>query len=249
MESTANKSTDYCEAQLLEMIRRQEIQPGVRLGEASLAKKLGVEKAMVAKAFERLVGRGLLVRNPRSGTYLRVASMDEFFDAVEVRIALEMLAVRRLASLCLEKEIDQLRNAALRIDGLQEKVAMGQSELLGDLQAADTEFHQLLGELAGNRSLIEIMENRRLIRYNLAGVSIWDNRRLAYHARGPRHIDIVDAIATGDGNYAGEVLRIHIQNGVNTLISCMTNQMPKFEEMPPRPTGSERTAGTTYKQR
>lgn len=238
-------TTDQCVKELERMIRSGEIAREDRLSESSLAERFGASKANVAKAFERLVARRILIRSAKSGTYLRLGSIDEYFDALEVRTQLEMLAAQRLARHCLPEELETLRQSAEEVDQFQNQMASGDQSIFPELCESDRTFHDHLIHLAGNQVQIAILKDLRLVQYDLKGVELNDRKRMAFHAHPPRHTDIVNAIASGHPDYAGNVTRIHIQNGANTLVSCMTNQLPKFEALPPPPTAAPSSTPTT----
>lgn len=71
-----------------------EIAPGERLLEIPLAKKMGVSRTPVREAIRMLELEGLVVMIPRRGAEVAKITEKDLRDALEVRCALEELAVQ-----------------------------------------------------------------------------------------------------------------------------------------------------------
>ena len=79
---------------LRQAILRGELKPGERLMEIQLANKLGVSRTPVREAIRKLELEGLVLMIPRKGAEVADISEKSLRDVLEVREALEELAVR-----------------------------------------------------------------------------------------------------------------------------------------------------------
>lgn len=69
-----------------------EFEPGERLMEVTLAKRLGVSRTPVREAMRMLELEGLVVMIPRRGAEVARITTKDLSDALEIRMALEDLA-------------------------------------------------------------------------------------------------------------------------------------------------------------
>ena len=101
-----------------------DFEPGERLMEIGLAKKLGVSRTPVREAIRMLELEGLVVMVPRRGAEVDRISIKDLKDSLEVRMAIEELAVSLACERITEdkkSEIDfyctQFKRAGLQIPG------------------------------------------------------------------------------------------------------------------------------------
>ena len=76
-----------------------ELQPGERLMETQLGEKLGVSRTPIREAIRKLELEGLVVMVPRKGAQVAQFTEKDIQDVLEVRAALEALAVQNIAML------------------------------------------------------------------------------------------------------------------------------------------------------
>ena len=79
---------------LREEILTSRLAPGTELGEAALARSLGISRGPLREALGALTAEGLVTIVPRRGAVVTRLTRKEFIDAYQVREALESLAVR-----------------------------------------------------------------------------------------------------------------------------------------------------------
>ena len=75
-------------------ILRGELKPGERLMEIQLANKLGVSRTPIREAIRKLELEGLVLMIPRKGAEVAEITEKNLRDVLEVRCALEELAVQ-----------------------------------------------------------------------------------------------------------------------------------------------------------
>ena len=83
---------------LREEILASRLAPGTELGEAALARSLGISRGPLREALGALTAEGLVTIVPRRGAVVTRLTRKEFIDAYQVREALESLAVRLAVS-------------------------------------------------------------------------------------------------------------------------------------------------------
>ena len=97
---------------LRQAILRGELKPGERLMEIKLANKLGVSRTPIREAIRKLELEGLVLMVPRKGAEVADISEKSLRDVLEVRKALEELAVKLTCDKIKYAQIRELRHAA-----------------------------------------------------------------------------------------------------------------------------------------
>jgi DNA-binding GntR family transcriptional regulator len=123
-----------------------EVRGGQLLSEVEVAASLGVSRTPVHEAFLRLAAEDLLELLPRRGAVVVPVPPQEATDLLEMRLALEASAVRRL---CRTSEpLDALFAELTDLIGAQREGAGAGDE--HRFAAADDAFHHRIVEAAGN---------------------------------------------------------------------------------------------------
>jgi DNA-binding GntR family transcriptional regulator len=170
---------DHCTNQVLNEIRSGALRPGQRLSELAMSRKLKSGRAAIRVAFDRLAWAGLLERVPRSGTYVRKLSLQDYLALMEVRARLESLAVALACRRLTPSELDHLEEAAKRLDNLGDEVDQrnnGRAESVdrdyAELQELEREFHGGLAHSSGNPYIERILHHYHMLeRSFLIGMS------------------------------------------------------------------------------
>src|SRR6187431_1426353 len=93
---------------LVEAIERGELQPGVRIREAVIARQLGISRGPLREALGRLAGRKLLEYTPNLGMRVAKTSNKDIAEIFEIREVLEGAAVRLATQRMTDGEIGEL---------------------------------------------------------------------------------------------------------------------------------------------
>ena len=129
-----------------ERILSGELPGGALLSEADIAEELAVSRTPVHEAFLRLAGEELLRLIPRRGAVVVPVSPGEALDILEVRVALETAAVRRLAAGGWDLG-DLIGRLA---DVTREQAAFGEARDVAGFARSDAEFHRAIVTASGN---------------------------------------------------------------------------------------------------
>ena len=97
---------------LRQAILRGELKPGERLMEIQLANKLGVSRTPIREAIRKLELEGLVLMIPRKGAEVAEITEKNMRDVLEVRKALEELAVQLACERITAEEIEEMKKAA-----------------------------------------------------------------------------------------------------------------------------------------
>ena len=97
---------------LRQAILRGELKPGERLMEIQLANKLGVSRTPIREAIRKLELEGLVLVIPRRGAEVADITEKSLRDVLEVRKALEELAVNLACDRMTKAQIKELKEAA-----------------------------------------------------------------------------------------------------------------------------------------
>ncbi len=195
---------------LRQAILTGELKPGERLMEIHLADRLGVSRTPIREAIRKLELEGLVVMIPRKGAQVARITEKNLKDVLEVRRALDMLAVRLACSRMDDEYKKQLREAC------DEFARVVKNNNTKDITEADVRFHDIINKATGNDRLIQRVNNlaEQMYRYRLEYI-----KDAAYHNRlVAEHEEIYSAIMDGDEERAAKAVVLHIDNQEETII-------------------------------
>lgn len=192
-------------AQLKDDIFEFRLMPGDRFSEGEVAARMAASRTPVRQALHRLQREGFLEVHFRSGWQVRPLDFAQFDELYELRIVLELEAVRRL---CLRPTGEH--PPALLM--LERTWMVRNDERLQDgaiVSRLDEAFHCQLLEAAGNREMArvhrEVSEKIRILRR----LDFTQGHRidLTY----AEHGQILEAILTRRSEEAQQLLKSHIE--------------------------------------
>ena len=93
---------------LRQAILTGEMKPGERLMEIHLANKLGVSRTPIREAIRKLELEGLVIMIPRRGAEVAQITWKNLKDVLEVRRALDVLAIELACERMEREELDRL---------------------------------------------------------------------------------------------------------------------------------------------
>ena len=178
------------------------LKPGDQLEVTTLAERFGVSRTPIREAIRTLVETGVLETRPRKGSFVRVLSVKQLLDLFQVAAELEGMACR-LAALSLTKE-----NVEAIERGLAKCTQAAEVQNNAEYAMANLDFHTAIHNASGNDWLIEQL---RQLQINLNSY-----RTMPYEIRGrlnkstDEHKIICDAIISGDGEHACNLMRDHM---------------------------------------
>lgn len=182
-----------------------EMRPGITYSAPQLAQQLGVSATPVREAMLDLVKEGLILTVRNKGFRVVELSEQELDELTELRLLIEVPAVRRIAEQGVEAEVmRELRRLAQSI------VAAGGRREYVVYNKLDLEFHSLLLSQTGNRSLVALVTSLR-IRSRIYGVrELAERDELLPTLR--EHLELLDLIEAGDADGAADLMARHIDH-------------------------------------
>lgn len=184
---------------LAERIISGAIAPGARLRQDRIAAEFQASHVPVREAFRWLEARGLVVSEPRRGVRVAGASLAEVKEVVEMRAALEVLALRHAAPYLTPARLDQAEAAIRAGDRAPDVVAW---------EEANQAFHRLILEPCAMPRLMRVIDELHVAsaRFLFAG---W---RAEWQAPTDRdHRAILAALRSGAVETATAILARHVR--------------------------------------
>jgi DNA-binding GntR family transcriptional regulator len=194
---------------LREAILKGELKPGERLMEIHLAEKLGVSRTPVREAIHKLEEEGLAVIIPRKGAEVAKMTEKDLEDVLQIRMALDTLAVDLAASHITGKEMAELKNA---LNEFEEATIRGDVKEIAD---KDIAFHDIIYRACGNNKLIIMINDVREQVYRYRYEYLKDSS--VYPLLVKEHAEIIDSLTSDDRMYRREVMEMHILNQRRTV--------------------------------
>ena len=140
---------------LREAILKGDLKPGERLMELQLASKLGVSRTPIREAIRMLEQEGLAVTMPRKGAEVAKMTLKDMEDVLEIREALDELAVRIACEKITDEQLERLMDAK---DLFETSTRTGDVKKIAE---ADVRFHDVIYEATGNPKLETLLNNLR----------------------------------------------------------------------------------------
>ena len=198
---------------LRQAILRGELKPGERLMEIQLANKLGVSRTPVREAIRKLELEGLVLMIPRKGAEVADITEKSLRDVLEVREALEELAVRLACDKITREGIGELKKAA------QDFRRVLKSNDITEIAEADVRFHDVICIATENQKLVQLLNNLREQMYRYRIEYLKDSAARKTLAR--EHQEIYQALKERDFVRANRWMKDHIENQQKAIIKSL----------------------------
>ena len=197
-------------------ILRGELKPGERLMEIQLANKLGVSRTPIREAIRKLELEGLVLMIPRKGAEVAEITEKNLRDVLEVRCALEELAVQLACDRIDKEEVSGLHAAADHFRDVLD------SDDLTLIAQADEAFHDVIFTATDNGRLIQLLNNLReqMYRYRIEYLK----KKECYPQLLAEHKAIIEAIESHDKGKATEITGQHINNQADTVVGTLRHR-------------------------
>ena len=201
---------------LRQAILKGELKPGERLMEIALAERLGVSRTPIREAMRKLEQEGLVVMIPRRGAQVANITEKDLNDVLEVRIALENVAIEKACARMTEEEMRRLWLAAKEFE---HTIAEGN---LVKLAEADVAFHEVIYQASDNKRLIQVLNNMReqIYRYRVEYLKDENN----YPTLMKEHKDIVEGLVRKNKTQVTETMHQHVKNQAEAVKDMIRQQ-------------------------
>lgn len=201
---------------LRQAILKGELEPGERLMEIQLADRLGVSRTPIREAIRKLELEGLVLMIPRKGAEVAKISEKSLRDVLEIRRALDALAIE----LCIERMTDEdIQNLADAQEAFRKSVDSNEAMVIAE---NDEHFHDVIYNSTNNPRLVQMLNNLReqMYRYRLEYIKDSEKRQILVN----EHDWILKAIRERNVAEAKTAIRQHVDNQVTTVAKNIKEQ-------------------------
>ena len=197
---------------LKDMIANHRFNPGTRINVEQITKEVGASRTPVWEAVHRLIQEGLLVSIPNRGVFMAALTPKQAIELYTVREGLEGLAARLAIVNMDDKTLKKMTKC------LEEQLKVIEKEDLVGYSRLDYDFHAMVYEASGNRTLQEMLET---IKNKMRPIAMHISPILSnlYHD----HEAILEAFKNRDPDKAEAAFRSHnhhmigqIERGIET---------------------------------
>lgn len=196
---------------LREAIFAGTLAPGQKLRQETLAASIGISRLPVRSALIQLEADGLVEFHARRGAVVKTLSADTAREVYEIRALLELEALRLSMADMTPERLARIQEAAADADDEREGT---------DFLEARTRFYAALYDAQARPVMWEMIDHLRLKlgRYMLG----W--RLVGGGDHGHSHGDLVAAVAAGDVERAVAVLRAHLDDVRDAVLTLLAGE-------------------------
>jgi phosphonate utilization transcriptional regulator len=216
------------------LIMNGELAVGSRINESELSQRFNTSRGPIREALRALEEAGLVRNEKNRGVFVREISFEEADEIYELREALEEIVGQRVARVITPDGIERLR---AMIEAMKSAAKAQDVEQYAQL---NLQFHEILLETAGSQKLTETY--KRLIKelhlFRMRALDDGGGLRVS----ADEHLEIVEAVASGDPARAGRVLRGHVSGSRARMHKAMGRPDADAAEGAPAPLSSTRKA-------
>lgn len=201
---------------LREKILKGSLKPGERLMEIHLAEQLGVSRTPIREAIRMLELEGLVKMVPRKGAQVAKISREDLQDVLEVRKALDALAVKLACERITREEIIKLKEAE---SNFENSLKSEDTTLMAE---ADVAVHDVIHTASKNKRLKTMISNlaERIYRYRFEYIKQQSDGGKTLVEE---HRTIIRCIENHDVEAAVKAVEIHIDNQEISIANQLEN--------------------------
>ncbi|MDN5760996.1 MAG: GntR family transcriptional regulator [Microlunatus sp.] len=200
-------------SRLRKAIRDGELPAGAQLGEAQLARELGVSRGPLREGMQRLTQEGLVISIRNRGLFVVELTADDVRDVYVARSAVE----RAAAQLVLQRDVAAAADQLLAVVNEMRQAADDQrSDRVGDL---DLEFHNVLVSLAGSPRLSRT--HHTLLTETRMCINALQTTYPPPDERVPEHRAIAEALLLVDPGVVDRLIVTHMADAVTRLLTVV----------------------------
>lgn len=203
---------------VLGMIMSGEAKPGALINERKLALPLNMSRTPVRDALLMLESEGLLVRQGTRGLQVKQMNVEDFMEALQIRLLLEPEAARIAAGRIPAAALSEI---VARLESIIAEYEAGETVVDREkVRSVDKRLHDLIGGAVGNEQMSAIISTmrRQTQMFDLKSIP----ERLQDTCR--EHLDIVRAIGTGNGTDASNAMTVHLDRVRKSIIAWLSRK-------------------------
>ncbi|MGH3411748.1 MAG: GntR family transcriptional regulator [Marmoricola sp.] len=223
LEPVDRKSTASIIAdRLREAVMSGVLEPGTQLGEADLARQLGVSRGPLREAMQRLVQEGLLRSERHRGLFVIELDQAGIVDVYRVRRIVE----RAAGHLILERDLGLVADRLAEVHD-EMRQAAAESDAQGMVEA-DLDFHEAFVEESGSIRLVR-MSRTLLVETRMCLSSLAESYQFPHQAS-DEHAMIVEAVRARDEQRLLHLVDAHIDDALRRLTTAYAEQSEETDD-------------------
>jgi DNA-binding GntR family transcriptional regulator len=204
------------------MIATDELKPGERLRERTLAERLDVSRTPLREALKELAGDGLVVVLPKRGAVVADLSAAAIGEKLDVLGVIEAFGGEQACKRATDSEIAEIRALHHEMHAAYER-----RDRLNYFRLNQA-IHASIIAASRNMTLIQVHErlNRQLYRYRFQGSVTSET----WHTAIDEHEVIIELLSARDGAGLGEFLRRHVHSTWEQITPEKQHDEPRVKE-------------------
>lgn len=184
---------------VFDMILSRELAGGTVIQERKLADALAISRTPMREALIRLEGEGWLVRLTDRLLSVKIVNMDEYLQALSVRLLLEAEAIERATE---RLPTDRLEDLRAQIEDLKQDPEPNSAKHWD----FDDALHNTIAEASGNQVMAQIIRELRSITRLFEGQTVPQRQTPGL----VEHEAIIQALEAGDAKQARDCMIAHL---------------------------------------
>ncbi len=198
-------------ALLHDMAATFAFQPGVRINEVELARRLSVSRTPLRESLQRLVSEGFLIARPNKGFFCRELDPRQIYDLYELRRGLEMFSVRLACERATDEDLRELERFLATTANEPDDVNIER------VLYYDQRFHETIARLAGNGEVLRTLKNINSRIYFVRWVAMTGQRATTQK----EHREILRAVKARDPDRAAARMADHILHRKDQILAAI----------------------------
>ncbi len=220
MESPKQTHVERAFTYVRSLILEGSLKPGESIGDAQIAKKLGISRTPVREALRRLELEGLIGHVQHRGWTVRTLQVSDVSEIFEIKESLEAMLVRQATP---NLTPDLKAKLSRSVSSMEEAARNADREAF---LAADDAFHDTLYQAASNGRAKQIISSTnaqwRWIRVGLVGLLGGMSQAADEHRA------VLEAALSGDAEAAAVAMGENISRVKRYLLSVLNNLAVPF---------------------
>ena len=194
---------------LRELIMSGELQEGDKIKEDELCSSMGISKTPLREALRVLSVEGLIQLVPNRGSFVSTPTFEEIREMFDVMSVLEGICARAAAKKMSAKDLATLEKLHNKLEKNFKRRA--QREYI----RINNQFHSFVQELAGNRTLNQIVNGLRqkILLYRYQSLNLPERFEQSIQ----EHRDLIEAFRKKDSKKAETLMRRHLKTQCDAL--------------------------------
>lgn len=205
----------FLKDQAYEMIKKLlmngDLSPGEFLSEVYLSEQLEMSRTPIRSALQRLEHEGIVRIHPKQGVYICDISIKQVYEVFEIRMVLEIYAVRKLAHTIESTQLEELKSLLK---------CQFEQMINEDLNASlhyDMLFHLKIMEFIDNQQMYTMFASIKE-KLSFFGKKVLTKKVERLKQTYEEHLSILEAIEKKDPEKAARSMEEHLHNGRKTLL-------------------------------